>query len=626
MESARVATVAFASGAESPDPSDPIVDAGVLPVARIVLTPTGIQSVTMIADNALPSIEQLSDRADAAALFQERTGPQIGALGSEIASLREGQSGLVSREVYGRSLARLAVLETKNGIPSAAVDSQADYFLDASRSDPVFAGYDTKLQEGIRLPDAASATSALAMFDPLDPRAKVMDGTLYPAFTYDQRLSVGPQTGEIQTSAYSYQANTMVQRSMSRTRIRYGEEFTVCTNSAFWAAGTADYAAGTFTKDGEVFQDLGVAATFADGHAVIERLRRIWVDSYDEPYWDQVTSTKNVPGAQIAETFMNANGGFLGRVGLTFTRLAAAGAVTIAVCETDRGAPNLQKTISVTTIDRAQLTLGGNKIPIQPCYLKGGTRYAIVITTAADHWLAITGGENFPSGTLFYVLDGAYQQGDGTRDLVFSLDFMKFTAARAVINLQPLQLAGGITAIDILAESIVPGSCDLSYEVQVGGLWAPLAATAVSILGAGGNIPNLVALRAVLTGTPDAMPIVKLTGSRVKVSRPKLAARHITAIRTLPGAGSASIRVIERLEYFDPARHTAVARLLTGAGFATVVNASSFVDALQADGSIERTWVFNLGAAVTQFRIQTDTTTDNVLRTFHVAWRKDYAL
>jgi hypothetical protein len=631
MENARVATIAFASGAESPDPTDPIVDAGVLPVARVILSPTGVQSVEMIAVNALQSIGLLSSRLDAADAFQARTAPAIGALGSEIASLREGQSSLVSREVYGRLLARAAVLETRAGIPSAAVDSAADYFLDASRSDPAAVGYDTKLQEGIRLPDAAAATTQLALFDPLDPRANVVDGVLFPASTFDERLSVGrgagQQSGELQISAYSYQMNQMVQRTMSRTRIRYGEEFTVCTNSAFWGAGREDYAAGTFTKDGEVFQNLGVAATFADGHAVIQRLRRIWEDTYDEPYWDQVTVNKNVPGAQIAETFMNANGGWLGRVGLTFNRLAAAGTITIAICETDRGAPNMAKVISTTTIDKPALALGHNKLPIQRCYLKGGTRYAIVVTTAADHYIATTGGENFPQGTLFYVIDGAYAQGDGTKDLVFSLDFLKFANARSVINLSPLQLAGGMTAIDILAESIVPGSCDLTYEVQpAGGVWTPLAATDVSVLGANGNVPLSANLRAVFTGTPDAMPVVKLTTSRVKVSRPKLAARHVSATRLLPGSGSASIRVIERLEYFDAARHTATVRLQTGAGFATLNNASSFVDALQPDGSIERTWIFNLGAAVTSYRIQTDTTTDNALRTFHVAWRKDYAL
>lgn len=631
MESARIATVAFAAGAESPDPTDPIVDAGVLPIARVILSPTGVQSVEMIAANALPSIEALSARADQVDAFQQRTAPQIGALGSEIATLREGQSGLVTRETYGRLLARTAVLEFKNGIPSAAVDSQADYFLDDSRSDPAFAGYDTKRQEGIRLPDAAAATSQLALFDPLDPRASIVDGVLCPASTFEERLAVGmapgQQSGELQVSAYSYQNNALVLRSMSRTRLRYGEEFTVCTNSAFWASGAYDVSAGTFAKDGEVFQQVGADIQYADGHAVNKRLQRVWEDTYEEPYWDRVTITTNVPGAQVAETFLNANGGWLGRVALHFTRLAAAGAITVSICETDRGAPNMAKVISSTTIDRPALALGLNRLPIKRCWLKGGVRYAIVVTTAADHWLATTGGENYPQGTLFYVIDGAYAQSDGTRDLIFSLDFLKFASSRTVINLSPLQLAGGMTAIDILAESIVPGSCDLTYEVQpAGGAWTPLASTPASVLGAGGNVPALVNLRAVFTGTPDAMPVVKLSTSRVKVSRPKLAARHVTTPRLLPGAGSASIRVIERLEYFDAARHTASVKLLTGAGYATVVNASGYVDAVQPDGAIERTWLFNLGAAVTSYRIQTDTTTDNVLRTFHVAWRKDYAL
>jgi hypothetical protein len=134
-----------------------------------------------------------------------------------------------------------------------------------------------------------------------------------------------------------------------------------------------------------------------------------------------------------------------------------------------------------------------------------------------------------------------------------------------------------------------------------------------------------VPLRAVFTGTPDTMPAVRLTGSRVIVSRPKTALTWVSQIRTLPAA-SASIRVMARLEHFDAAHNTAVGKIRTGAGHNTVVHASSVLDVLTDDGAIERTWVFNLGAGVTSFRKQFEATTDSVHRPFHFGWAKDFAL
>jgi hypothetical protein len=97
-------------------------------------------------------------------------------------------------------------------------------------------------------------------------------------------------------------------------------------------------------------------------------------------------------------------------------------------------------------------------------------------------------------------------------------------------------------------------------------------------------------------------------------------------VRTLPGAGSAQIRVIARYEAFDPAHHTATCKLRTGAGYATVVAPTSFTDIINPDGSRERTFIFNLGAAVTSFRYQLEATTDSALLTFHHAWTKYFAL
>ena len=622
-ELARICNVNVVPGQESPDPLEPVLDAGVVAIARVLLTPAGVSSVDMIAANALESVAGVGQRVAGLEDFQRRTGPAIAALGSDLAGLKVATANTVDKVAYGRSLVRLAVLETAANIPTTAVDSAADFFLTADRSDLAFVGTDVKIAEGIRFPDAGAATGALAIFNPLDAAAKVVGDVLYPAYTRELRMAVGPRQAEVAISSFSYAANELVQLTMSRTRIRYGEEMTVCTNAGLWGSQQGQYVPGTFVKDGENFETISVDWD-GPSHGWV-RARRFWYDTYEEPYWSYVTVARNVPGAQVAETFLQANDMVLDAVGLTFTRLANAGGLSLAICEvTDGGLPDLKAVISYTTVARESLTLAGETvIPVQPVYLQGGKRYAILVISAADHWLATTGGANYPQGTFFYVLDGAYQQGDGTRDLCFSLYAAKFAQARAVINLNALQLAGGMTAIDILADTVLPRATTLTYEVQIGGAWVPLGRTDASALA---TAPPLVPLRAVFTGTPDVMPALKLAGSVVKLSRPKLALTQVSATRNLPGAGSTQIRVIARLEYFETAHHTATCRLRTGAGYATLVNANSFVDEVAEDGAIERTWIFNLGAAVTSYKIQFGATTDAAGRPFHFGWRKDFAL
>lgn len=109
-------------------------------------------------------------------------------------------------------------------------------------------------------------------------------------------------------------------------------------------------------------------------------------------------------------------------------------------------------------------------------------------------------------------------------------------------------------------------------------------------------------------------------------ARPDIYAQHVTQTRTLPAA-STQIRVIERYEAFDPVYHTASCKLLTGAGFGTQVSPSSVSTYIDPDdGAYERTYVFNLGAAVTQYRVLTRIDTSTNQRVFHVGWQKDYAL
>lgn len=623
LDERRVCNINTVGGSESPDPLDPIIDAGVLGVCRVVLSPTGVSSVEMLTANKLDSVASVSDRTRSLERFRDTAAPQIISLGSDLAALKAGVSSNTSQEVYGRLLSRIAIVEEKGGIPADAADSDADFFLDEEESDLAFSGFLAKVEEGVRFADDAMNETALQIFNALDPSAKVVGGLMLPAYVRELRLAVGPRQSETSISSFSYQTHDLIQKTMTRLRLRYGSQYVISSSGTWWDAEYSDYYYRTFALPEEVWS----YARYYRPNRIGIRRSGYWFDTVEDTYWDKVTVDTAVPGAQIAETFLNSNDLWLDAIGLTFTRLAATGAATVAICETtDSGTPDLNAVVSTTTLDRANMVLNAETvIPIQPTFLEGGKRYAVVVITAADHWLATTQGENFPQGTFFYVLDGAYQQGDATRDLCFSLYACKFNQSRAVVTMSPLSLSGGIAAIDMLADAVTPASSRLTFEIQIGSVWLPLGDVGDQVFGGGGNVPPLVPLRAVFTGTPDVMPAVKLTGSSVKVSRPRTSFAHISTIRTLP-ASSTQIRVIARLEAFDAVHHTATGKIRTGAGYTTVVAASSSVDQTLQDGSIERTWLFNLGAGVTSYRIQLEGTTDSALDTFTIGLRKDYAL
>lgn len=625
MERARITGIDTVAGEESADPVAPLVGAGYLEVARVELTPAGIAAVTATSTNSLVSAQALDGRMKVMETFKAKTGPQVQSLAADLAALTAGQAGVVSLDMYGRTLGRLGVLEAKSDIPLTAVDSAADFLLDTAGSDFGFAGSNVKVEEGIRFADEAASIVSLQIFDALNPRARITNGMLFPAYAEVERLRVGPVTGEVSVSTYSYATHEMVQKTISRTRIRYGRTRLISSSIAWLKNGLYDASRLIFRREDE---DWDIPSSL--WHRSVERhiFRRqtsCWVDTYEEPYWEEVTTDHAVNGTQVSETFLNANDMWLSSIGLPFTYLAEDGAVTVALCETDRGLPVLDKVIARATVDREDLFIGEVKVPMGPVFLTGGTRYAMVIITAGGHRLGTVQGSEFPEGTFFYVLDGAYQQGDATRDLAFTLYACQFSAARAVVELNPLSLAGGIADIDILAPSIVPGAAQLSYEIQIGGTWYGLQAAEDLPLGAGGSLPPLLAFRAVFTGTPDVMPAVALTGSQVALSRGKTALAHISAIRTLPAA-SDTIRVTMRLENFVEADHDCNCELLTGAGYAAVEAADAVVDVVKEDGAIERTFSFDLGAAVTSYRIKTTGAIASALAPFHIALRKDWAL
>ena len=627
---ARVANLGSSIGAEAPDPVPPVIDSTLLPIAKIILSPTGVESVENYTANEVPNLSDISDRVGDLETFESEAAPQLASLASDIARLSNDMQNRSGSELTGRMLGRLAVLEAKNGIPSNAADSSADFFLDPGTSDLANANSNCKVAEGVRFADDGAADAALQLFNPLNPLAMVSGGVLFPAYDPVLRFSTGTQTGATQISAYTYQTQTITQKLMSRIRVRYGAEFSVCTNSAFWASGRYDPVTQTFTRNGETF-----ALNTADAQKALinhqwVRLTQFWYDTYTEPYWDVVTTSSSISGAQVAETFPVGQDYWLHSVGLLFTSLDATGSVTVVVCECEAtGEPNLTKSIAQTVLARSSLSVAPTKTRFtfaKPVYLQAGKRYAFVVLTPGNHFIATSSGPSFNQG-MFFGVTGGYGIADPTKHILMDVYSCKFRQTVSAIDLTGLQLSGGITSIDILAAAIAPSSTNLTFQVQLSGVWTSLNAVNIGNLNAGGSLPPLLPFRAVFTGTPEIMPCIDLSTSNVHVARPKTSFAHYWPnVARTPPASSSSIRATVRYESFNSTYHTATAKLLTGASYATETSPSSYTDVNLGDGVIERTFVWNLGSAVSSYKIKTSGTTTTPLITFHQAWIKDWVL
>lgn len=617
MEKRRIANIGPQAGVESPDPQLPPIGQQYLLYAIVTLTPTGIESVEMVTANRLARLSEVAASVKALIEWKVATEPQLTTIASDITKLANSISGTANQRDMFQVYADVARLKEMNNLPDDYASYGADHFLTDHETDVGNVNLLCLVEEGVRFSQANAGLSELQVFSTLNPNQSLQNGLLLPAYTNVNRLSITGYSGESSISQYGFQNFELVQKQMSRQRIRYGSTYTYCTNSAWWKSGSYDPVTKTFTRQGETFQVL--EGDTAHNHKMI-RLVQFWVDTYTEPYWEAVTTTTNISGAQVAQSFLNSQDGWLTQIGFYLTRRAGSGNINLALCETTNGAPDLSKCIMTSTVNYADLKLypAQTVVNIPPTYLKAGARYAIVWTTNADHWLAMASGNNYGQGTFFYSTDGAYYQGDLTKDVMFSLNFARFNNPRVVIDLKPLQLDGGMANIDINADMIVSAACELVFEVQVNSNWIPLTSLDTqAFIG----LPPLVPLRAAFVGTTDIMPGLKLLGSVVKVWRPRTTFKHITSECIRVSTSTVVIRL--ELENFHPANHTIGCKLLVGVGYGTEETADAVSTEFKDAYTTIKTYTFNLAAPTDRFKIQIDGTTSSALDTFHVSERVD---
>ncbi len=617
MEKDRTVVLSVVSGQESPDPQVPATPTGYLEIARILLDASGIVSITQNQNAKLPRLTDTEAKVKNIETWKNLAEPRISTLASDISSLAKKLNEMGRNNLVVEIAADVARLKELANLPDTYADYGADHFLDEEESDTGNVDYYARVEEGIRFPWAGQAQAQPDLFNPYETAVKQYSGFIIPDFTEEVRVKTEGYAGEISIAQYQDQPFTLKQGSMAVIQRRYGPTRTVCTNARHYTGSPEKYLKNILGIDAEVLDVYG----FHGGTYWI-RYRQYWEDEIRVPYHYYAPTTQQINGSQIAQTFLNSQHGWLTKVGLFFTEKATDGIVYLALCETEKGVPNPEKTIAITQVDPGNIKLYPEETVFtfpRPVFLEAGKRYAFLLITAGDHKVATVTGKEYTEGTLFYSMDGEYYRGDFTKDLMLKLYYCNFKSTYVTVELESISLSDGIADIDVKLNAIKPENTDLIIEYQYNGKWYAIAPdTAENLIG----LPAMLPLRVKFIGSTALMPAIDFVGSLVKVARPATSFVHISTTRSLPAASS-NIEVQVLLENFDSAKHTCTIKLID-VDTSTTYNADVVEDKYDPDGT-RRVATFNTIPAIQNYKIRIEGTTTNALETFHVAERIDIA-
>ena len=573
MQPLMQAMVEVVPGAESADPQAPAIMPGVLALADVLMSPTGVVSITMRTANRLPSVLANAQDIGKLNLWKAEMDPRVAALGSDLALLSERTENMASPNLVRDMATDIARLKERLDIPDNAVNYASDKFGDESESDPAYAGYAALAKLGLQFPVAAVSTAPVNLFNPIEPLIKrASDGnTILPAYSEALRLETRGYAGDTPINQYPSFPLAFRSRLWGYDWCHYGAHW---NSAAYW-------------YNRYWWNYYGYAWNYYQA--------QVFWRAYQTPQPDAGSVTVN--GSMLAQTLLVQNSLWLTSLGLFFSAVSPGVNVEVAIVETVQGKPDPEKTLARVTLNAADLKLypQETRLPIGPVHLEGGKRYAIVLMSGGAHRLALVDGGAYTQGTLFFGTDGDYLTGTLNKDLMFRLYAAKFERSRVEVPMQNVSLAGGITGLEIKAQSVVPDGTGLDYEIQIGGVWKRLGDGHDHL-----NVkPDIVPLRAVFNGTHDMMPALILNPDGLIATRPATALTHISAERTL-GAATSAVDVSVWLHGFGEPTHDLSAALIIGGSDVAPASVSDKAE----DGGIKRTFKFTGLSSVTGYRIK----------------------
>ncbi|MFS4552083.1 hypothetical protein [Comamonas resistens] len=596
MQRTRLANINLQPGTESVDPQPPAIQSATLAIAYVYLTPTGIDRIEMQSGFVLPNLKQQDQRLFEQEAWRSVAEPRISSIATDLAALGRRTDSLVQRDTVVEMANDIARLKSRLNLPTAYASYESDYFGNASKTNAAGVGYAAAVDNGLLFPTAAQAKVGLALFNPYESAVSRSAADLVlPAYKSVPRIQANGYSGDISISQYQVQEQRLREYTTTVTEQKTGYRYNYY--SGWWG----NYYWNYYPHRYYYISSYQYSVTRTETHYELENI------------------TTSYSGALIAQSFLCSNAMWLTEVGLFFTQVGASGDVQVLVCETDAGRPNLEKTLSRVTVTRNMLKRypTETRIPMPPALLQAGGRYALVLITQGDHRAATVSGDSYTQGTLFFGTDGDYFTGDLTKDLMFTLYAAQFNQPRIEVMLQSISLAGGISDLEIAAPQIVPDGTELVYEAQVAGKWYPLPELAAML----GNVPDIVPLRAVMLGTTDLAPALKLTPEAITGSRPATGFTHWANERIL-AANTSSVTVQVVVAQWDTAHHALNCALISGANTYTP---ATTVTRDEPDGLSKRITFTFTPPAINRYSIKLTGTRSAGSKPFVVVERTDVA-
>ena len=628
----RSAIISKVVGTADVQPQAPTYNAALCLIATVVVSNTGIVSITQATGQQIVRQDQIAATVASLAAYQSTLEGTVNGLLSSVSALALGLSNLNAREQADvtslqNQINALKILATA---APTAIFTGADYFQNLNQSNPSAAGYNAVVSGGLRF--ARSGGSPLVPVAAQNPYSSTLQqgtGTLiYPALSrYDSTVGIGDPGISL------YGANTgggflafgnlgslstpVYRRGFARSRVRSSIGLTASSPAQVLANGDPSQ---LFSIDPTTFvYDSADWGPWQTTTTEISRQNGFWSDLSSRDYWSPIEGTGDTGGLPIvSQPYQPNTSGMLDKLTLT-NNGATSGNVRLLICADNNGKPDFTRTFADVTsvLSNPPGTFFGHlvfQMPY-PILLKGGVGYHFVFTSdnpAFEIW-APTGSNGNGNFYLAYA-NGAWSAPQANTRLSMNLSYASFPNPTVRIPVAPLQLAGGGDTVDFQTKILLPEGCTLGFEIYIGGAWVSLAQVLNSTYPLAGN-PSNVPCNMVLTGTGQVAPIIDTTASVYQLSKSSAALDHVSSVQT-PTAPVTTIHKSVTVNKWNSGVQTLTANLRTGTGYTTNTAPTATKDTINADGSLTRQWTWGLGAAVPSFEMEMIGATTDPTQTF----------
>lgn len=618
MEILRRCEISTVAGTEGADPTYPTTDASVTVIAYVLLTTTGVESVEQWTVNQVNNLSDLATDVDALEAWRSDVSSRVDTLQSDLSALALNAIGHASKEDVERLAAiiddlmnRLSELEAQ---PVPLLWHHVEHFNDDDDANTADGDYAALVDEGLHFPEAATSDATCQLLNPNDTKVIVSGGGVcLPYHTHRLHFHCTGYHRHHRCGQWTWHGHSCRKWGWSHRRWRHGSCWfrksyrkkllrylesaisrVLKQNSGAWA----DWNAGDWT----VFWAYLAAKGIDRPH--VEEFCRDGLHHHHFPHWHWPFghTTEVVTAYHLSNTFTASQDGWLTKIGLYFTQLDSAGDVDVLVVELDNaGRPMIDAVLSKTTLAYADINIGSGsggaglpsivetEVPLDPVPLKAGERYGVILSVKGDHYCAIDDyGHQHLHGAFWVWSSGAWAIQTGAIKMKMYTAIFPETVTQ--LDLQPLSLAGGIRNIDILGESLEPGASAVSWQVQLGGVWYAIDDPNLDL----SSLPALLPFRAVFNGSPDIAAGHRLATINVRCARSATAFHYVSDTRALL-SNATTITVKALLTDFDETPHDLTCTVYT-VGDTVTETADATADVTLPDGSIERTWTFNITA------------------------------